>query len=537
MLKQTVAFFALILVIILFCGGCNKDILDPTQIGRFRPVPVVNVILESLGVADEPEPTYAGAEDPRPEDIIDPERDYVFGPGDIVRISIYELRRQGVPFVDSYIVTETGRVSIPDVGQIRAEGLTEVELEEEIKNILQPGILLDPSVTVALLESQSRIFSISGQAVARPNRYPIPRYNYRLMDAIATAGGVAEFNADYIYVSRDVSGDETQNLSANSFGSMAGQTAMELDGSELRSIEPAEQNNNASEDILEIIAPHAKKTDHNNHIVISTAEMATQDELAALADPDALPGQNDLGTDEFDDALSIAESSTGRVEWIYENGKWKAVRVGQPEPEPFAASEKDFNGGLEEIVPTGYGWNQIGTAGTQTRVIKIPVDRLLGGDPRYNVVIRPGDSVTVPVNIIGEFCVTGNVNSSGYIPLTGRPMTLMQAIAAAGGLGPLAWPKKVEVKRRIGRNSTGLMQELTVMVDLEKIAKGVQPDFFIKPNDTINVGSHGTSRWLAVLRNAFRATYGFGFVYDRNFAELDFGNDPFPGHVSLDNIF
>jgi polysaccharide export outer membrane protein len=60
------------------------------------------------------------------------------------------------------------------------------------------------------------------------------------------------------------------------------------------------------------------------------------------------------------------------------------------------------------------------------------------------------------------------------------------------------------------------------MVDLDKIASGEQPDFFIKPNDLINVGTHPTSRWRAILRNAFRATYGFGFVYDRNFAYRDY---------------
>ena len=52
----------------------------------------------------------------------------------------------------------------------------------------------------------------------------------------------------------------------------------------------------------------------------------------------------------------------------------------------------------------------------------------------------------------------------------------------------------------------------------------------LKPNDLINVGTHPTSRWRAILRNAFRATYGFGFVYDRNFADRDFGTSrPFPG--------
>ena len=154
----------------------------------------------------------------------------------------------------------------------------------------------------------------------------------------------------------------------------------------------------------------------------------------------------------------------------------------------------------------------------EARVIKIPVEKLLSGDPRYNIVIKPGDSIYVPVDIIGEFCIMGNVNYQGYINITGRPMTLKMAIAAAGGLGPLAWPKRCEVIRRIGKS-----KEEIVMVDLDKIARGEQPDFFIKPNDLINVGTDATARWRAVLRNAFRATYGFGFIYDRNFADRDFG--------------
>jgi len=104
------------------------------------------------------------------------------------------------------------------------------------------------------------------------------------------------------------------------------------------------------------------------------------------------------------------------------------------------------------------------------------------------------------------------------IPITGRPMTLKMAIAAAGGLGPLAMPKRVEVIRRVG-----MRKEEIVQVDLDKIARGEQPDFFIKPNDLINVGTDAAARWRAVLRNAFRAAYGFGFVYDRNFADADYG--------------
>ena len=98
------------------------------------------------------------------------------------------------------------------------------------------------------------------------------------------------------------------------------------------------------------------------------------------------------------------------------------------------------------------------------------------------------------------------------------PAEAKLAVAAAGGLGPLAWPEKVEVIRRVSKN-----KEEIVLVNLKKIAEGSQPDFFMKPKDIINVGTHPTSRWLAVLRNAFRASYGFGFIYDRNFADRDIG--------------
>jgi polysaccharide export outer membrane protein len=168
----------------------------------------VNVILDSLGVAEETRPSWEGAEDPRPIDLIAYESDYVFGSGDIVRISIFELLQAGVPFTNDYIVTESGKISIPEVGFIEVAGLTELELEEEIKRSLKPGILVDPSITVTLLRSEGLWFSVLGDGVPRPSRYPIPRYNFRLTDALALAGGPRQFFVSNIYVSRAVTGEE-----------------------------------------------------------------------------------------------------------------------------------------------------------------------------------------------------------------------------------------------------------------------------------------------------------------------------------------
>ncbi len=500
-------------LVCLMMTGCENDVLDPTQIGRFRPVPVVNVILENLGVADEPDSTYLGAEEPRPEDLITYEQDYRFSTGDIIRISIYELLREGFPFVNDYVVTETGRVSIPDIGPVLATGLTERELEVEISNRLTDGSFLrDPSVTVILLESQSRYFSIYGAGITRSGRYPIPRYDYRLTDAIALAGDAGQYNVTYIFVSREVPVESSTSPitvppAAGSPISTPANGAS--DPIKVKPVEPAQPTVNPHDELIDVIQPFTQSGPSSPARTSSAApDIALQ--AAELTGPNAV-----LGGEE-----------SNSIEWIFENGQWKPVRIlptgpsSNPSSTPTTATvPQDNSSGKTAPVPQIYSGKQ-----TITRVIRIPVDRLKGGDPRYDIVIRPGDRISVPVDVIGEFYIMGNVNRVGPLNITGRPLTLKMAIATAGGLNELAWPKKIEVIRRIGRNKAGLMQEETVMVDLDKIAKGQQPDFFIKQNDLINVGTHGTSRFLAILRNAFRASYGFGLIYDRNFADVDFGN-------------
>jgi len=508
----------LLSVLSIFPAGCGNKFFDPTQLGRFRPVPAVNVILDSLGVAEETPSTWEEAEDPRPIDVVSYDTDYVFGPGDIIRISIFELLQEGVPFTSDFIVTETGRISIPEVGVVEAEGLTESQLEEEIKQILSPGVLKEPSVTVVLMNSQQRAFSIWGNAVPNPSRYPIPRYDFRLTDALAIAGVTTQFNVSNIYVSRPVTGKEAIAEPAKP-----------------ATAEP-EQLIVPEDEMLEIIAPRAQRKPIENRLIIASTEMVTDKELVEAALPEGFEPSSNSKQNQTE-AQGITETAPepaeretiekpindqyqGRIEWVFQDGKWVPVQLDRPKPAEAAlkAKPKKPAKGLKAKVPAEFDWDQIGTGGAQRRLIRIPTDRLAAGDPRYNIVIRPGDSIHVPVDIIGEFCIMGNTNYQGYITLTGRQMTLKMAIAAAGGLGPLAWPKRCEVTRRIGKK-----MEETVMVDLDKIARGEQPDFFIKPNDIINVGTHPTARWRAILRNAFRATYGFGFIYDRNFADRDYG--------------
>ncbi len=566
----------LLTILLTVLAGCSNKLMDPSQVGRFRPTPTVNVILDSLGVAEESPVVWTQAEEPKPSDLRAVKGDYTLLAGDQVRISIFELFQEGVPVVSDFMVSETGKVSIPDVGVIQAAGLTETQLEEEIKEILSPAILKNPSVTAVLINSQQRTFSILGDGVPQPNRYAIPRYDFRLTDALATAGGPMQFNVSHIYVARAETPVDTTMEPAGK-APTTDELELVMPGGGVRTSSPPlntilpspvesdpltlppdipEPSQPAEKfelerEMLEMISPYAGQQDSDDSTLSNSSNTirwvppskTAQTSPASnrtLVSPLVLDG-GDPGRPPV-----TQSSAEGRTEWVFRDGKWVEVPVqtgtvqpptspgqtapsdevewvlrdnrwvpvpkGQagPTPPPVATKPAVSSRPLEELkLPGEAEWDQA----IQTRLIKIPADKLLAGDPRYNVVIKPGDTIHVPVDIIGEFCITGNVNRGGFINLTGRPMTLKMAIAAAGGLAPLAYPKYCEVVRRLGDK-----KEEIVMVDLDKIFSGELPDFFIKPNDLINVGTHPTSRFRAVLRNAFRAAYGFGFVYDRNFA-------------------
>ncbi len=522
-----------IIAMVFALTSCSKDHLDPSQIGRFRPAPAVNIILDSLGVAEEGEVAYEGAEDPRPADVVGREQDYVFNSGDVIRIALFELLQEGTAYVDYFVDSESGNISGPEIGQIQTAGLTETQLEDELRDALSPGILKNPTVTVALQNSVSQVFTIIGDGVTNPGRYGVPRYDFRLLDALAVAGSARQFNVSYIYVTRRLTGQEqpADELNAERTMSLKPVEASQEMQSDKESNDVPQDDDN--EEMLELIQPVFSAAGATG-LVIALAEIATEEQLEALAIPETIGAFDQTDNINIADGgiLPETQQQQGRVEWVFRDGKWVPVRVEDSgfeeaqqqvdlkprfEPEPQRQEKAKPVKPEMKPLPENYGWDDIQSAGIGTRVIRIAKDKLYGGDPRYNIIIKPQDTITVQLDIIGEFYVLGNVNNQGIIPLTGRPMTLKMAIAAAGGLGPLAWPKKCEVVRRIGEK-----KEEIVMVDLEKIASGTQPDFFIKPNDIINVGTHGISRFMAIVRNAFRASYGFGFIYDRNFGALQF---------------
>jgi len=229
------------------------------------------------------------------------------------------------------------------------------------------------------------------------------------------------------------------------------------------------------------------------------------------------------------------EEEIGR--WVWSDGKWVQVKTKKPagaakptEPakpagkpvEPVRVAEGPEKPD-EEIVDDARlalerKLRRLGVvqgSGQLKRIIRFDVRALQAGDPTQNVVLRDGDIITIPSPPVGDFYMAGEVARPGVYSLTGRKITLLQAVAASGGLTAVAVPWRTELVRRITET-----EEEIIYVDLGKISRGEAPDFYIQPEDQIRVGTDQGALYNAVLRNAFRATYGLGAVYDMNFADF-----------------
>ncbi|MFQ6048970.1 MAG: polysaccharide biosynthesis/export family protein, partial [Phycisphaerae bacterium] len=483
----------------VLASGCHsfwQGWLDPSQVGRFEQPSVSHDIRTVISIQDEPG-GIPEATEPTPEDGVVTLEDYKIGPGDVIDVSILDLLQLGVPSIERSRVSDLGYITLSVVGPIKVAGKTARQVELEIIDRLRGRQLREPQVRVIIQEQRHRIFNIVG-AVARPGAYVITKPDFRLLDAIALAGDFPR-TIQQIYVIRK--------------------------GKALVRVPPeAEEPYRLGQPAQPETQPGPSGRSSKSGPETGLSEAVGLGETAAAAEQIDQPGQSELADQqqELAEALgpagqALAEPATQPLgtrpaetltKWIWLNGKWVEVRP----PTRRAGRPEVTSQPAEEAVD----WEALAEEEAQPRVIAIPVDALMRGESRYNIVIHDGDVVRVPLGPVGEFYIMGHVYRPGVYSLTGRQVTLRQAIAAAGGLSPLAWPSRCELIRRIGQD-----REEVVQVDLDRIFAGKEPDIFLKPNDVINVGTHPAAPFLATVRNAFRMTYGFGFVYDRNFADID----------------
>lgn len=110
--------------------------------------------------------------------------EYKLGSGDQIRIQVFGEEDLGM----EVRLSDAGTISYPFLGEIQVQGLTVGQLETSVINGLQPDYLIDPKVSVSILEY--RQFYIHGE-VSKPGGFPyLPGLTLR--KAIALAGGFTE---------------------------------------------------------------------------------------------------------------------------------------------------------------------------------------------------------------------------------------------------------------------------------------------------------------------------------------------------------
>jgi protein involved in polysaccharide export with SLBB domain len=418
----------------------------------------LNWIVENMGDLDKPDSPYPTADRPKAEDWTYSEQDYRIGPGDILEVSVLDLYAEGLETVLRREVSASGFIDLPQLeNRIKAQGVTTSALVDQIKAAYSPDILRRPVVSVNILARRRRTFSVLG-SVLRPGTYDLPRPDLRLLDALALSGGVNQDLIEFLYVIRQAPAVRKEKKQPETSPTPPVPTERPFEGG-------------GKQEVGDLIGG---------------------------------------GPDKGEGAAEGADEPPGGVRWDYDEkkGQWVRVTAGGKKEKPGKSSENGPNGS------DPFGWKKYAKT-DMSRVIAIDLDRLRRGDYRMNVVIRENDIIHVPQLEMGEFYVMGEVLRPGVYSLTGRKITVKMALAAAGNLGPMAWPENSVLVRRIGQN-----QEQVIPLDIEEIMRGRDPDLYLKPNDIIAIGTHWSSTFLAVFRNAFRMTYGFGFIYDRNFSSV-----------------
>ena len=111
---------------------------------------------------------------------------YRLGPEDQLRISVWDNKELTLDLV----VRPDGKISMPLLQDVPAEGLTAAQLAANIQEGLS-SYIMSPEVTVMVLQVNAPKYYVIGY-VARPGTFPL-RGDTSVLQALALAGGMTQF--------------------------------------------------------------------------------------------------------------------------------------------------------------------------------------------------------------------------------------------------------------------------------------------------------------------------------------------------------
>jgi polysaccharide export outer membrane protein len=142
-------------------------------------------ILASPALAEEPKPPVDAAVASAPS-AFQTGPEYRLGPEDILHVSVWENKELTL----DVMVRPDGKISLPLVQDVQAEGLTAAELSHVIHQKLK-NFIVEPMVSVIVTQVNAPKIYVIG-SVAKPGAFPL-RGDISILQALSLAGGFTQF--------------------------------------------------------------------------------------------------------------------------------------------------------------------------------------------------------------------------------------------------------------------------------------------------------------------------------------------------------
>ncbi|HLB78309.1 MAG TPA: SLBB domain-containing protein [Candidatus Dormibacteraeota bacterium] len=338
---------------------------------------IIGTLAAAAGAVASPASGYPAA----------PPTDYRFAPGDVIEVTVAPQQK----YDRTLTVQPDGKISYPDVGELRVAGLTVAQLGEKLRQGLN-RVLVDPVVTVSLREAGRReVGRISLLGAVRTQGGIDLKEGMTLAEALAAGGGpTPEADLRHVTISR-------------------------ADGS-VRTVDLASAETTGRVDRTVVLQP-------GDIVVVPEGPPSTVLVLGAVAKPGPYPLPREARLlDAIGQAGGMTEKADLRRVMLARSG----VPGGQTlDLQPLASGVQVF----------GYSGVQAGKGG--------PVVDFAGPEhlntwtPEHlntlNVKLQPGDTIFV-AETVRQISVVGNVSKPDLYPLKPNERVL-DALVAAGGAG------------------------------------------------------------------------------------------------------
>ena len=134
-------------------------------------------------------------------------RAYSIGPGDLLELKVFQVDELS----QTVRVSEDGSITLPLLGRVIVEGLTQEGVVKKLTDLLQAKYVKNPQVTIFIKEYKNQQVAVIG-AVEKAGSYElVGRKN--LLQIISMAGGLSETAGNDVFILREGPDGQTSTIS------------------------------------------------------------------------------------------------------------------------------------------------------------------------------------------------------------------------------------------------------------------------------------------------------------------------------------